>query len=148
MISNYNSVTGRARVDVHVENFKPRPPIFFPPPPLLFLSSPLSLSLFVVPLSLAFARKTNDDESWLASHRASNPFDDGSRVCWNVACLFRIVGIVFVPSSCVRRNKSAFDKNLFINRLIGTRILVEGCEEEVETRCLEKTKKKKKVNRK
>lgn len=125
VISNYNSVTGRARVDVHVENFKPRPPIFFPPPPLLFLSSPLSLSLFVVPLSLAFARKTNDDESWLASHRASNPFDDGSHVCWNVACLFRIVGIVFVPSSCVRRNKSAFDKNLFINRLIGTRILVE-----------------------
>lgn len=104
VISNYNSVTGRARVDVHVENFKPRPPIFFPPPPLLFLSSPLSLFLSLSFLCLSRSREkrtTTNHGSHRIVHRIHSTMDRTCAGTWR-AC-FELLELF----SCPRR---AFDE--------------------------------------
>lgn len=85
---------------MHVENFKPRPPIFPPPPPFLslLLSAYFQLSsLSLSRSSLAFAIRTkNKSTNHRGSNdRASNPFDDVTRVvmerraCYELLELFR-----------------------------------------------------------
>lgn len=126
VISNYNSLTGRtvtvrAGVDVHVENFKPRPPIFSPLSlPFSFLSSSLPTSNLSLSLSLSFfclshsrfavsfARKTNHH----GSHRPCVESIRRYYTCGWTACLLRIVRIVRIVS-CVRWNERVFNKNRY-----------------------------------